>query len=81
VEQSKLGSLIETLINTAVGFVISMALSMLVYPMFGAKFSLSQNFWITVIFTIASIARGYAVRRWFNERIRRTARRVASLAS
>lgn len=80
-EQTKLGSLIEACINTAIGFVISLLLAMIVYPMFGHRFTMAQNFWITVIFTIASIARGYAVRRWANARIRSAAQRMAASVS
>ena len=75
--QSRLGSLIEACINTAIGFVMSMALSLIVYPMMGHAFTFGQNMGITAIFTIASIARGYAVRRWFNIRIHAAAQRMA----
>ena len=47
-----------------------MALSAVVYPMFGFPVTLAQNLSITTIFTVASIARSYAVRRWFNARIK-----------
>lgn len=80
-EQTKLGSLIEACINTAIGFVISLLLAMIVYPMFGHSFTMAQNFWITVIFTVSSIARSYAVRRWANARIRRAALRMAASVS
>lgn len=79
--QTRLGSLIEACINTAIGFIVSIALSLVVYPMFGHTFTLAQNFWITVIFTVASIARSYAVRRWSNGRIRAAAERMAAKAS
>lgn len=79
--QTRLGSLIEACINTALGFVISMALATVIYPMFGAKFTMAQNFWITAIFTVASIVRGYAVRRWANARIHAAAKRLAAAAS
>lgn len=64
--QSRLHSLIETVTGTLIGFVMSLCLAALVFPAFGHAFTLSQNFWITVIFTVASIVRGYAVRRLFN---------------
>lgn len=67
--------------STAIGFVASIVLSLIVYPMFGHAFTLAQNFWITVIFTIASIARQYAVRRWCNARMRKTANRLAHALS
>lgn len=78
--QTRLGSLIEAVINTAIGFVISMALAIIVYPLFGAKFTMAQNFWITVIFTVASVIRSYAVRR-ASQRIHAAAQRLASAAS
>ena len=64
--QTRRQSLIETVVGTATGFVFSILLSIVVYPLFGHSFTLAQNAGITVIFTIASIARGYGVRRFFN---------------
>lgn len=64
--QSKRQSLIETVAGVAIGFVVSMLLSLVVYPLHGHNFSLAQNASITVIFTLASLARGYGVRRFFN---------------
>ena len=64
--QTRRQSLIETVVGTAAGFVFSILLSIVVYPLFGHSFTLAQNAGITVIFTIASIARGYGVRRFFN---------------
>jgi len=80
-EQTRAGSLFEACINTAVGFFLSLALSVIVYPMFGHAFTMAQNVGITIIFTVASIARGYVVRRWFNARIRRAAQRMAAAVS
>lgn len=80
-EQTKLGSLIEACINTAIGFIGSILLSLIVYPLFGHSFTLAQNAGITTIFTVWSIARGYAVRRWFNARIHAAAQRLAAAAS
>lgn len=59
-------SIIETITGVAVGFLVSMILSYIVYPLHGHSFTLAQNVSITVIFTVASIARGYLVRRAFN---------------
>jgi Mg/Co/Ni transporter MgtE len=64
--QSRRLSLIETLVGVALGFVLSVAASTVVYPWFGHSFTLTQNMGITVIFTVISIARGYTVRRLFN---------------
>ena len=64
--QTRRQSLIETVVGVAIGFVLSMAASVVVYPLFGHSFTLAQNAGITVIFTVLSIARGYGVRRFFN---------------
>lgn len=77
-EQSKLGSLIEACINTAIGFLTTLVLAPIVYPLFGHTFTLAQNLGITGIFTVVSILRGYAVRRWFNLRIKRLAALIAA---
>jgi divalent metal cation (Fe/Co/Zn/Cd) transporter len=66
VSQSRRHSLIETVTGVAVGFVVSVTASFVVYPAFGHSFTLSQNIGITIIFTVLSIARGYVVRRVFN---------------
>lgn len=77
--QTRIGSLIEACANTAIGFGISIALGAIIYPLFGHRFELVQLTGITAIFTAASIARGYIVRRWFNGRIHRAAQRAAAV--
>ena len=76
-EQSRKGSLIEACINTGIGFVISLLLAFAVYPLFGHTFTASQNLGITVIYTVVSVARSYAVRRWANARIKALSVRLA----
>lgn len=71
--QTKLSSFIEACINTAIGFVISMVLCIVVYPWFGHAFTFNENLGITLIFTVVSVIRGYVVRRWFNSRIKHLA--------
>lgn len=63
--QSRRMSLIETCASIAIGFVVSMAIQAVVLPAFGHAITPAENFWITCIFTVASIVRGYAVRRAF----------------
>ncbi len=64
--QRRLYSLVETVASVAIGFLVSLCLTALVLPMYGLDVSLGQNLQITLIFTLASIARGYGVRRFFN---------------
>lgn len=63
--QTRTKSLIETITSTAIGFAVSMILVSVVMPAFGYPTTWAHDFWITCIFTVASIARGYGVRRLF----------------
>lgn len=75
--QTRLSSLIESLLNVAIGFVVSVLLTALVFPAYGHQVSFAQNLQITAIFTVASIARSYVLRRWFNASIHRAAQRTS----
>jgi hypothetical protein len=66
VGQSRLSSLTETCLSIAIGFIISMVITAFLLPAYGHPVSLGDNFQITAIYTVASVARGYLVRRWFN---------------
>ncbi len=76
--QSKIGSLIEALVNIAIGFSINFLANMLILPLFGYHITLTTNLQLGVIYTGISIARQYCVRRWFNKRIHRFAEKVAA---
>lgn len=64
-KQTKKASFIEIYISTVIGYVIAVATQAIVFPWFGLDVPLSHNLLIGVIFTIVSVARGYAVRRLF----------------
>lgn len=64
--QTRSKSLLETVTSTAIGFVVSLLLTAAVLPAFGYPTTWAHDFWITMIFTVASVLRGYAVRRLFN---------------
>lgn len=66
-QQTRLGSLLETVANTAIGFGIAMLANHLVMPAFGHALSVGDNFWITCIFTVISLVRGYVLRRVFTK--------------
>jgi len=63
--QSRLHSIAEAVAGTAIGFVVSVAASMVVYPAHGHAFTLAENVSITLIFTVLSVVRSYVVRRAF----------------
>ena len=66
-QQSKLDSLIEALLSTFIGFIVSFTANLMLMPMLGIPVSLSQNFILTVAFTFVSVARSYLVRRLANK--------------
>lgn len=68
--QSRIMSLVETLANVASGMVTAVIVGQIVYPLYGYKVSVADNIWLTSIFTVVSVVRGYVWRRIF-ERIHR----------
>ncbi|WP_456293464.1 DUF7220 family protein [Tenacibaculum soleae] len=64
--QTKKQSLIEIIISTAIGFVVSLISTFVLFPIVGINSTSSKNVVITIFFTVISIARGYFVRRIFN---------------
>lgn len=66
--QSKRMSLIESLTNTAAGFIISFLIWLFLVPvLFGIETRAAQGIGMTLLFTASSIFRGYVVRRIFNK--------------
>lgn len=64
--QSKRHSLIEAVLNTAIGYVIAILTQVAVFPLFGIHIPLEQDLLIGLIFTVVSLVRSYALRRLFN---------------
>lgn len=77
--QTRLESLIEVLANIAIGFMVTMLASPIIYPLFGVTFTVAQNFGLTLIFTVLSVVRGYIVRRWFNNNMKNFSKRAAEI--
>lgn len=76
--QSRKSSFIEALINVIIGYVISFIGQLLIYPAFGAKFSIMDNVYIGLFFTVLSLARGYILRRFFNGMVHKAATKLAN---
>lgn len=64
--QSKKFSIIESITNTATGFIVSLFIQLIIYPALNIPVTFEQNMLITSVFTAVSIIRGYIVRRVFN---------------
>ena len=66
--QSKKESFIETLTSVFVGWLIGVILNMLVLPLFDYNITVVDSLWVSLIFTVVSVIRGYIIRRWFNSK-------------
>lgn len=77
--QSRTASLIESVFNVVIGYGVALASQLVIFPMFGVHLSLGDNFAIGAWFTIISLVRSYAIRRWFNARLHRAAQKIAGL--
>lgn len=66
--QTKTQSLCETLTSVAIGYMVALASQLLIFPAFGVHLPLSDNLLIGAWFTVISVVRGYAVRRYFSWR-------------
>lgn len=76
--QTKLGSLIECLINIAIGFAINFGANLLILPLFGFHITLANNLYMGLLYTVISVVRSYVVRRWFNAKLHAAAEAAAS---
>lgn len=66
--QTRRHSLIESVTNTAIGYVVALLSQLVIFPMFGIHVSFVDNLAIGAWFTAVSITRGYVLRRWFTKR-------------
>lgn len=66
--QTRLMSVLESIANIVVGYGVAVITQLIVFPLFGLAASLSDNLVIGLIFTIVSLGRSYALRRFFNSR-------------
>jgi len=60
-------SLVESLVNVAIGYGVALLSQIIIFPFFGIHIPLLDNILIGFWFTVISIARSYVVRRWFNK--------------
>lgn len=64
-KQSRVMSLVESVLSTLAGFFISLAAQWFFLPLLGVAITLSQNLIFAAIMTAISIARGFVLRRLF----------------
>jgi len=66
--QSKKHSLIESITNTAIGYIVAILSQMIIFPIFGIHVDTSTHLLIGLWFTVVSIVRSYALRRIFTKK-------------
>lgn len=69
--QSRKQSLIESVVNVLVGYVVALISQLVIFPLFGVNLPLTDNLLISASFTIVSIVRSYLIRRVFNRNLNR----------
>jgi hypothetical protein len=71
-KQSRLMSLVESIANIAVGYLLALATQLIVFPLFGLTATLSEHLAIGAAFAGVSVLRSYMLRRFFEAwRVRR----------
>ena len=64
--QNKLQSFIESVFTVTSGFIIALAVQLLIFPLYDIDITLCQNIQRVMILTVTSIIRIYFIRRLFN---------------
>jgi len=67
--QNKTHSLIESILNVTVGYLVAVTSQIIIFPYFGIDIPMADNFIIGLWFTVISIARSYTIRRLFTRYI------------
>ena len=65
--QSRLGSVVESVVNVLVGYGVAVGAQIAIFPLFGVNLPVSDNMLIGLLFTAVSLVRSYALRRLFNK--------------
>lgn len=64
--QTRARSFAEAWINIAIGYTVNMLANFAIFPLMGWKITLAENLTIGVFYTVISLVRSYAIRRWMN---------------
>ena len=68
-KQTKIESLIESLLNIIVGYGVALSAQIIIFPLFDIHVSHYEHAAMGGLFTIVSLVRSYAIRRLFNNGI------------
>ena len=65
--QSKKMSLLESITNVCIGYLVALISQIIVFPFFGINVPIRDNLLIGFWFTVISIIRSYTLRRIYNK--------------
>jgi hypothetical protein len=74
-------SLLESIANVVVGYVVAVGAQLVVFPLFGMHATLRENLMIGLIFTGVSLVRSFLLRRVFENLRLRQAKSSSSMAA
>ena len=74
--QTRLGSLLEAIVNILIGYGVALASQVTIFPLYGVHLPLSTNLCIGGWFTAISLVRSYLIRRYFNARLHRLLQKI-----
>lgn len=60
-------SILESIANVVAGLLTSFLIQLVIYSMLKIPVSIDQNIIITTVFFVASVIRGFVIRRIFNQ--------------
>lgn len=69
--QTRIESLLESIVNIVIGYVVALISQIVVFPAVGIEVSITTNLVIGFWFTLISLVRSYVIRRWFNAGLHR----------
>lgn len=81
--QSRMASIVEAWGNIVLGFAVNAVMNHWMFPLMteGAELTVTNNLWGGWVYTLASMIRQLAIRRWFADRLHLFAARVAEKLS
>lgn len=63
--------------HTFIGLALNVALSPVIYPLFGMHTTVVNYLGVSAAFTLVSVMRGYGIRRFFNAGLHRASAAIA----
>ena len=70
--QTRLESFLESFTNIMIGYIVALISQLIIFPFFDIKVTFTDNLLIGFYFTVISLIRSYTVRRFYNNRVKRS---------